>query len=144
MGQPKVAKRMAKDIMRAGVFIGLANSCLATAVLWVGRPAFTNSAAVLGVTAALLPGLATALCVHTCSMASEGLLLAGASPFLEGVGPGVLRGSMLAFSHFEAHVCMCWSKCMNPGKLCSGGLYMFVRARYIATDARLSGPAWRR
>lgn len=82
MGQPKLAKRMAKDIMRAGVFIGLANSCLASAVLWLGRPAFTNSVTVLGVTGALLPGLATALCVHTCSMASEGLLLAGAPPRL--------------------------------------------------------------
>jgi hypothetical protein len=72
---------MAKDIMRAGMFVGLLNSALATSVLFMSRGAFTRSAPVLAVIGTLLPGLALALMVHTCSMASEGLLLAGVPPW---------------------------------------------------------------
>ena len=40
---------------------------------------FSNSAAVHAAVKALAPLLASALLVHTCSMASEGMLMAGAA-----------------------------------------------------------------
>jgi hypothetical protein len=68
---------MGWDLMTAGMWVGVGNSILAGTVLLMGRGAFTRSPAVLAASQTLLPCLCVALLVHTCSMASEGMLLAG-------------------------------------------------------------------
>lgn len=76
VGFPERAKTLAKRLFGAGAGIGLINSCIAGAVCffpWV----FTNNPAVIALARHLAPLLGLALLVHTASMATEGMLMAG-------------------------------------------------------------------
>lgn len=77
VGDPKAAASVASQLLKAGLTAGALNVALVTAVLAAAPPLFTRDPAVSLALAAVAPLVALTLGVHTASMATEGMLLAG-------------------------------------------------------------------
>ncbi|KAK9842099.1 hypothetical protein WJX81_008345 [Elliptochloris bilobata] len=77
IGRPGAAQRLGCQLMTTGVFVGILNCAAAGGLVLVAPRLFTNSSAVVAAMMGLLPLLCVTLVVHTASMATEGMLLAG-------------------------------------------------------------------
>ncbi|KAK9906444.1 hypothetical protein WJX75_001914 [Coccomyxa subellipsoidea] len=77
VGKPKAAQNLGKQLMTTGLIVGCFNSICAGLVVVFAPALFTNSAEVVTMMGSMLPFMCTALVIHTASMATEGMLLAG-------------------------------------------------------------------
>lgn len=68
---------LGRRLLLTGAVVGVTNSALAAAILLFGAGLFVSDAAVIRQVAALVPFVAAGLFVHTSSMATEGIMLAG-------------------------------------------------------------------
>lgn len=77
IGTPVRARRVAAALLRAGMTAGAANVAVVGGVLAASARVFTSDAAVAGALTRVAPLVALTLGLHTASMATEGMLLAG-------------------------------------------------------------------
>jgi Na+-driven multidrug efflux pump len=77
VGDPQAAAAVAGQLLKAGLTAGALNVALVTTVLAVAPPLFTSDPAIAAALASVAPLVALTLGVHTASMATEGMLLAG-------------------------------------------------------------------
>jgi len=78
IGRPLEAPQaLGRRLISTAAVIGAANSLIAAAILTFGSGLFVNDPAVAATVAKLVPVVAATLFVQTCSMATEGIMLAG-------------------------------------------------------------------
>ena len=77
IGTPRAAWVLARRLMRLGAAVGLFNCCAIAAAALLGHGAFTSSPQVVAGMRSVLGVACATLLLHNCSMATEGMCLAG-------------------------------------------------------------------
>ena len=80
VGRPQAAWNMGRQLTSTGAFVGIFNSLCAAALLILAPFLFTSSQPIMSAIRGTLPIMCLTLIVHTSSMATEGMLLAGEPP----------------------------------------------------------------
>jgi len=78
IGHPSAQpERLGQRFLMAGAVVGICNSLLASAILLGAAGVFASNPLVIATVADLVPCVVAGLFVHCCSMATEGIMLAG-------------------------------------------------------------------
>eukprot|EP00873_Tetraselmis_striata_P035573 jgi/Tetstr1/455837/TSEL_042628.t1 len=117
-----------------GAVVGVVNSLIASAILLFGAGIFVSDPAVAATVAKLVPVVAATLFVHTCSMATEGIMLAGRKYFY--LVSTYLANCGLVYATYH------WALAMGLGQLMAvwWGIFTFQAVRMLINLAVLATP----
>jgi hypothetical protein len=125
---------LGRKLLLTGGVVGITNSALAALILLFACGAFVSDLAVIGQVAALVPFVAASLFIHTSSMATEGIMLAGRRYFY--LVATYLLNCAVVYAVYSASI----AAGMGPLLSCWYGILTFQSVRLIINVSVLASP----